>query len=224
MIYTLGAALSKGWRYGQDAVARTAASGTDTMMPLVESGEIDSGSAMRGKSTTPTTGSEPPTAATENLRTVAVIFPLQAGLMVQNNSAIKSIKDLKGKTIAYGHTSQEVIRNRSTHAGQRRPHDPGRKDRAGAEPRPRHRRIHRRHVDITSSRSAGQGFRGRRRDRASGSCRSRTAGCGQSAEEGIPDRLSRQGPADDNLAGVKQAQWHTTTTSSSPTRTSRPTR
>ena len=45
-----------------------------------------------------------------SLRTLAIIFPIKVGLFVRADSPIKSIKDMKGKTIAYGFTSQEIIK------------------------------------------------------------------------------------------------------------------
>jgi hypothetical protein len=39
-----------------------------------------------------------------------VLFPIRVGLFVRNDSPINSVKDLKGRTITYGYTSQEIIR------------------------------------------------------------------------------------------------------------------
>jgi TRAP transporter TAXI family solute receptor len=39
-----------------------------------------------------------------------VIFPIKVGLFVRDDSPIKSIKDMKGHTVAYGFTSQEIIK------------------------------------------------------------------------------------------------------------------
>ena len=41
---------------------------------------------------------------------MAVVFLIKVGLFVRADSPIKSIKDMKGKTVAYGFTSQEVIK------------------------------------------------------------------------------------------------------------------
>ena len=80
-------------------------------MPLVNSGEIDIafcnarefydsyyGVGSSNKHPNP------------NIRAMAVLFPIQVALLVRNDSPIKSTKDLKGKTFAYGFASQEVIR------------------------------------------------------------------------------------------------------------------
>jgi TRAP transporter TAXI family solute receptor len=112
MVYTLGATVSK-------ALADTAKmqsrlqpqSGTGTMVPLVDSGEIDIGfcNAREFYDSYFGVGSSDKR-PNPNLRAIAVLFPLQVGLLVRNDSTIKSVKDLKGKTFSYGYASQEVIR------------------------------------------------------------------------------------------------------------------
>jgi uncharacterized protein len=112
MVYTLGAAVSK-------ALADTAKmhsrlqpqSGTGTMVPLVNSGEIDIGfcNAREFYDSYLGVGSSDKH-PNPNLRAIAVLFPLQVGLLVRNDSNIKSVKDLKGKTFSYGYASQEVIK------------------------------------------------------------------------------------------------------------------
>jgi TRAP transporter TAXI family solute receptor len=112
MVYTLGAALSK-------ALADTAGiqsrlqpqSGTGTMVPLVNSGEIDIGfcNAREFYDSYLGVGSADKH-PNPNLRAMAILFPLQVGLLVRNDSPIKSVKDLKGRSLSYGYASQEVIR------------------------------------------------------------------------------------------------------------------
>jgi uncharacterized protein len=112
MVYTLGAAVSK-------ALADTAhmqsrlqpQSGTGTMVPLVNSGEIDIGfcNAREFYDSYHGVGSSDKR-PNPNLRAIAVLFPLQVGLLVRNDSPIKSTKDLNGKTFSYGYASQEVIK------------------------------------------------------------------------------------------------------------------
>jgi TRAP transporter TAXI family solute receptor len=111
LTYGLGAALSKvlGTAGIQSRVQPS--SGTTTMIPLIQSGEIDLGFANAAEvydafHGVGTFDKRPQ----PKIRTVAVIFPLKAGLMVRADSGIKSIKDMKGKTIAYGLTSQEIVR------------------------------------------------------------------------------------------------------------------
>ncbi|MBI4275337.1 MAG: TAXI family TRAP transporter solute-binding subunit [Rhizobiales bacterium] len=111
LTYAIGAAVAKtlGEKGMQSRVQPN--SGTGTMIPLVNSGEIDVGfantlelyDAFHGVDTFK--GSANP-----KLRTIGVVFPIRVGLFVRADSSIKSIKDMKGKTIAYGFTSQEIIK------------------------------------------------------------------------------------------------------------------
>jgi TRAP transporter TAXI family solute receptor len=86
-------------------------SGTGAMIPLVNDGEIDLGfcntlelyDAYHGVGTFQ--GRKNP-----NLRTLAVVFPIKVGLFVRADSPIKTIADMKGHTVAYGFTSQEIIK------------------------------------------------------------------------------------------------------------------
>ena len=112
LTYALGAAVAKVLGDKGSIQSRVQpSSGTGTMIPLVDSGEIDIGfantlelwDAFHGKGTFDKRPNP-------NLRTLAVVFPIKTGLFVRADSPIKSIKDMKGKTIAYGFTSQEIIR------------------------------------------------------------------------------------------------------------------
>jgi TRAP transporter TAXI family solute receptor len=112
LTYAVGAAVAKTLTEKADIQARVQpSSGTGTMIPLVNSGEIDVGfantlelyDAFHGVGTF---DKRP----YPNLRTMAVIFPIKVGLFVRADSPIKSIKDMKGKTVAYGFTSQEIIK------------------------------------------------------------------------------------------------------------------
>lgn len=112
LTYAIGAAVSKALAESGSIQSRVQpSSGTGAMIPLVNSGEIDLGfantlelyDAFNGVGTF---DKRPNT----KLRTVAVIFPIKVGLFVRANSDIKSVKDLKGKTVAYGFTSQEIIK------------------------------------------------------------------------------------------------------------------
>ncbi len=112
MVYTLGATLSKALLENANIQSRVQpSSGTGTMVPLVNSGEIDIGfcNAREFYDSFHGVGSSDKR-PNPNLRTIAVLFPLQVGLLVRNDSPIKSVKDLKGRTISYGYASQEVIR------------------------------------------------------------------------------------------------------------------
>lgn len=112
IVYSLGAALSKALKESANVESRVQpSSGTGVMIPLVNSGEIDFGfcnslelyESFHG---TGTFDKRP----NPKLRTVGVLFPLRTGLIVRNDSPIKTLADLKGKTIAYGFTSQEIIK------------------------------------------------------------------------------------------------------------------
>jgi TRAP transporter TAXI family solute receptor len=112
LTYALGASVAKVLGDKGHIQSRVQpSSGTGTMIPLVDSGEIDIGfantlelwDAFHGKGTFDKRPNP-------NLRTLAVIFPIKVGLFVRADSPIKSIKDMKGKTIAYGFTSQEIIK------------------------------------------------------------------------------------------------------------------
>jgi TRAP transporter TAXI family solute receptor len=112
LTFGLGAALSKVLAdKGQIQSRVQPQSGTSTMIPLVNSGEIDFGFANAAElydsfHGVGTFDKRP----NPKLRNVAIIFPLKAGLLVRADSDIKSIKDLKGKTMAYGLTSQAIVR------------------------------------------------------------------------------------------------------------------
>jgi TRAP transporter TAXI family solute receptor len=112
LTYAIGAAVAKVLGDKGSIQSRVQpSSGTGTMIPLVDSGEIDIGfantlelwDAFHGKGTFDKRPNP-------NLRTLAVVFPIKVGLFVRADSPIRSIKDMKGKTVAYGFTSQEVIK------------------------------------------------------------------------------------------------------------------
>jgi TRAP transporter TAXI family solute receptor len=112
MVYTLGATLSKALADHASMQSRLQPqSGTGTMVPLVNSGEIDIGfcNAREFYDSFHGVGSSDKR-PNPNLRAMAVLFPLQVAMVVRNDSPIKSVKDLKGKSISYGYSSQEVIK------------------------------------------------------------------------------------------------------------------
>jgi TRAP transporter TAXI family solute receptor len=112
MTYTLGGAVSKALAQSANVQSRVQPSaGTGAMVPLVNSGEIDIGfcNAREFYDSYYGVGSSDKR-PNKNLRAVGVLFPLSVGLIVRNDSPIKSVKDLKGRSIAYGYQSQEVIR------------------------------------------------------------------------------------------------------------------
>jgi TRAP transporter TAXI family solute receptor len=111
LTYGLGASVAKVLQEAGIQSRVQPQSGTATMIPLVNSGEIDVGFANAAELYDSFHGVGTfNKRANPKLRTVAVIFPLKAGLFVRANSDIKSIKDMKGKTITYGLTAQEIVR------------------------------------------------------------------------------------------------------------------
>src|SRR5262245_21033114 len=111
LTYAVGAAVSKVLGDTGSIQSRVQpSSGTGTMIPLVNSGEVDMGfantlelyDAFHGVGTFDKRPNP-------KLRTVGVIFPIRVGLFVKNDSPIKTIADMKGKTVASGFTSQEII-------------------------------------------------------------------------------------------------------------------
>lgn len=112
LTYSLGAAVAKVLQEDAHIQARVQpSSGTTVMVPLVNSGELDLGNvntleltdAYEGKGTFDKRPQK-------NLRAIAVLFPLKSGFFVRKNSPIKSLKDIRGKSIAYGYTSQGIIK------------------------------------------------------------------------------------------------------------------
>lgn len=112
LTYAVGAAVAKVLGDSASMQSRVQpSSGTGAMIPLVNSGEVDMGfantlelyDAFHGVGTFDKRPNP-------NLRTVGVIFPIRVGLFVRADSPIKTVKDLKGKTVAYGFTSQEIIK------------------------------------------------------------------------------------------------------------------
>ena len=110
--YTLGAVLSKTLAETANLHSRVQpSSGTGTMIPLVNSGEIDFGFANAIEVSEAFNGTGTfDKRAQPNLRIVSLLFPFRVGLFVRADSAVKSLQDLKGKTISYGYATQEIIK------------------------------------------------------------------------------------------------------------------
>src|SRR5690348_13861102 len=112
MVYRLGATVSKALADGAGIQSRVQpSSGTGTMVPLVNSGEIDIGfcNTLEFYDSFHGVGSSDKR-PNPNLRAMAVLFPIQVALLVRNDSPIKSMKDIRGKSISYGYASQTVIK------------------------------------------------------------------------------------------------------------------
>jgi TRAP transporter TAXI family solute receptor len=112
LTYTLGSAYAKALQTTTGIQARVQPStGTGVMVPLVETGELDIGFVNTLELTDAYTGTGSFAGRKlQNLRVVGVLFPIRSGFFVKKDSPIKEAKDLKGKTIPYGYTSQEVLR------------------------------------------------------------------------------------------------------------------
>lgn len=113
LTYAVGAAVAKVLNEKGGIQARVQpSSGTGSGMPLVNSGEIDLGLAntLELYDAYHGVGTFEGRPANKNLRTIAVIFPIKVGLFVRNDSPIKTVKDMKGHSVAYGFTSQEIIK------------------------------------------------------------------------------------------------------------------
>jgi uncharacterized protein len=106
-----------GATYGQavgDALGRQARvqpqSGTGVMVPLVDSGELDIGFVNTLEMSDAFTGTGTfDGRPQENIRMVAVMFPIRVGMFVRADSDIQSVEDLAGKRLAWGYTSQAII-------------------------------------------------------------------------------------------------------------------
>jgi TRAP transporter TAXI family solute receptor len=85
-------------------------SGTGVMVPLVDSGELDIGFVNTLEMTDAFTGTGTfDGRPQENIRMVAVMFPIRVGMFVRDDSDIQSVEDLAGKRLAWGYTSQAII-------------------------------------------------------------------------------------------------------------------
>jgi len=109
--YTLGATYAKALDDALHLQARVQpSSGTAVVLPLVNSGELDVGFVNTLELAEAYAGAGTFKRAHKELRTVGILFPIRVGFFVRKDSPIKSVKDLKGKAIPYGYTSQEIIK------------------------------------------------------------------------------------------------------------------
>jgi hypothetical protein len=85
--------------------------GTGVMVPLVNDGELDAGFVNTLEVTEAYSGTGTfKGRANPNLRMIGVLFPIKVGFFVRKDSPVKSIKDVRGRSIAYGYNAQEIIR------------------------------------------------------------------------------------------------------------------
>ena len=86
-------------------------SGTTAMMPLVNNGDIDAAFVNTLEVTEAYGGSGVFKGRPyQNVRMVGVLFPIKVGFFVRKDSPIRSIKDVRGKAVPYGYTTQEIIK------------------------------------------------------------------------------------------------------------------
>jgi TRAP transporter TAXI family solute receptor len=85
-------------------------SGSSAILPLVNSGELDLTVCNVLEAQEAANGEGPYSGRKQqNLRVLAVIFPLYSSLFVRKDSPIQSIAELKGKRVAYGYTAQLTL-------------------------------------------------------------------------------------------------------------------
>jgi uncharacterized protein len=84
--------------------------GSSTYIPLLNRGEVDFGLTNVDDTMTSFKGAGNFRQPNPDLRIIAAVFPLTLGVIVPNDSPIKSIKDLKGKTMPWGYNAQTTGR------------------------------------------------------------------------------------------------------------------
>jgi TRAP transporter TAXI family solute receptor len=80
--------------------------GSSTYIPLLDRGEVDFGLTNVDDARSSYKGTGNFRQANPNLRLTAIAFPLTLGVLVVNDSPIKTIADLKGKTLPWGYQAQ----------------------------------------------------------------------------------------------------------------------
>jgi TRAP transporter TAXI family solute receptor len=84
--------------------------GSSTYIPLLDRGEADFGLTNVDDAMTSFKGTGAFKRANPNLRLIAIAFPLTLGVMVANDSPIKTMADLKGKVLPWGYNAQTTGR------------------------------------------------------------------------------------------------------------------
>lgn len=84
--------------------------GTSTFIPQLDRGEVDFGLTNVDDSQMSYKGEGNFKRPSPNLRLTAIAFPLTLGVMVPNDSPIKTIGDLKGKILPWGYNAQTTGR------------------------------------------------------------------------------------------------------------------
>ena len=105
--------------------------GSSTYIPLLDRGEVDFGLTNVDDALSSYKGAGNFKRPSSELRLTAVAFPLTLGVIVPNDSPIRSIGDLKGKVLPWG---RPPVGCTGGGAGHRCPHDERHQDRADPEP------------------------------------------------------------------------------------------
>jgi TRAP transporter TAXI family solute receptor len=84
--------------------------GSSTYIPLLNRGEADFGLTNVDDSMTSFKGTGNFRQPNPNLRLMAAVFPLTLGVIVANDSPIKTMSDLKGKSMPWGYNAQTTGR------------------------------------------------------------------------------------------------------------------
>jgi hypothetical protein len=112
LTFSLGAAYAKVLLDSANVQARVQpSSGTSAMMPLVNAGDIDAAfvNTLEVAEAFGGTGifkGRPH----GSLRMIAIMFPIKVGFFVRKDSPIRSIRDVRGRSVPYGYNTQEIIR------------------------------------------------------------------------------------------------------------------
>jgi hypothetical protein len=80
--------------------------GSSTYIPLLDRGEADFGLTNVDDAMSSYKGVGSFRQANQNLRLIAAVFQLNFGILVPNDSPIRTLKDLKGKTMPWGYNAQ----------------------------------------------------------------------------------------------------------------------
>lgn len=111
--YGMGAAIAKVLADKAGMRARVQpASGTSAYVPLIDGGEIDLGVAniIEAKEALTGTGAFEGRKQ-ERIRVAAVLYPFRSGFFVRKDAPMKTMVDLRGKTIAYGYSAQVTLKS-----------------------------------------------------------------------------------------------------------------